>query len=91
MRYLKGTPDHGLMYGRSKQDENSVVGYVDSNFAGDLNERKSISGYLFMVNGCLISWKTTLQPVVTLSSTQAEFVAATEAVKEGKWLCGILN
>ena len=45
------------------------MGYVDSNFAGDLNERKSISGYLFMVNGCLISWKTTLQPVVTLSST----------------------
>ncbi|KAH9686485.1 Integrase catalytic domain-containing protein [Citrus sinensis] len=91
MRYLRGTPDHGLMYGRSKQDENSIVGYVDSDFAGDLDGRKSISGCLFMVNGCLISWKATLQSVVTLSSTEAEFVAATEAVKEGKWLSGILN
>ncbi|KAH9801638.1 hypothetical protein KPL71_001098 [Citrus sinensis] len=91
MRYLRGTPDHGLLYGRSKQDEKSIVGYVDSDFAGDLDGRKSISGYLFMVNGCLISWKATLQSVVTLSSTEAEFVAATKAVKEGKWLGGILN
>ncbi|KAH9670481.1 hypothetical protein KPL70_017006 [Citrus sinensis] len=91
MRYLRGTPDHGLMYGRSKHDENSVVGYVDSDFASDLDGRKSITGYLFMVNGCLISWKATLQPVVTLSLTEAEFVSATEAVKEGKWLSGILN
>ena len=46
IRYLRGTPDHGLMYGRSKQDEKSVVGYVDSDFAGDLDGRKSMSGYL---------------------------------------------
>ncbi|KAH9752456.1 hypothetical protein KPL71_014688 [Citrus sinensis] len=72
-------------------DENSIVGYVYSDFAGDLDGRKSILGYLFMVNGCLISWKATLQSVVTLSSTEAEFIAATEAVKEGKWLSGILN
>ncbi|KAH9681570.1 Integrase catalytic domain-containing protein [Citrus sinensis] len=91
MRYLRGTPYHGLMYGRSKQNDNSIVGYVDSDFAGDLDGRKSISGYLFMVNGRLISWKATLQSVVILSYTEAEFVTATEAVKEGKWLSGILN
>ena len=91
MGSLRGTPDHGLMYERSKRDENSVVGYVDSDFAGDLDGRKSITGYLFIVNGCLISWKATLQPVVTLSFIEAEFVDATEAVKEGKWLSGILN
>ena len=55
MRYLKGTPNHGLMYGMSKHDKNSVVGFVDSDFTGDLDRRKSIFGYLFMVDGCLIS------------------------------------
>ncbi|KAH9781781.1 hypothetical protein KPL71_008610 [Citrus sinensis] len=72
MRYLRGTPDHVLMYRRLKQDENSIVEYVDSDFAGDLDGRKSMSGYLFMVNGCLICWKATLQFVSTLSSTEDE-------------------
>ena len=43
------------MYGMSKHDKNSVVGFVDSDFTGDLDRRKSIFGYLFMVDGCLIS------------------------------------
>ncbi|KAH9762289.1 hypothetical protein KPL70_000762 [Citrus sinensis] len=91
MRYLKGTLDHGLMYGKSKHEVCEVRGYVDSDFAGDLDRRKSISGYLFMLDSCLISWKATLQHIVALSSTEAEFVAATEAVKESMWLRGLLN
>ncbi|KAH9782075.1 Integrase catalytic domain-containing protein [Citrus sinensis] len=55
-----------------------IVKWILRYLKGDLDGRKSISGYLFMVNGCLISWKATLQHVVTLSSTEAEFVAATE-------------
>ncbi|KAH9651033.1 hypothetical protein KPL70_026595 [Citrus sinensis] len=82
MRYLKGTLDYGLMYGKSKHEVCEVRGYVDSDFAGDLDRRKSISGYLFMLDSCLISWKATLQHIVALSSTEAEFIAATEAVKE---------
>ncbi|KAH9800568.1 hypothetical protein KPL71_000711 [Citrus sinensis] len=91
MRYLKGTLDHGLMYGKSKHEVCDIRGYVDSDFAGDLDRRKSISGYLFILDSCLISWKATLQHIVALSSTEAQFVAATEAVKESMWLRGLLN
>lgn len=91
MRYLKGTLDHGLMYGKSKHEVCEVRGYVDSDFAGDLDIRKSISRYMFMLDNCLISWKATLQHIVALSSTEAEFVVAIEAVKESMWLKGLLN
>ncbi|KAH9697399.1 hypothetical protein KPL71_023589 [Citrus sinensis] len=91
MRYLKGTLDHSLMYGKSKHEVCEVRGYVDSDFTGDLDRRKSISGYLFMLDSCLISWKATLQHIVALSSTEAEFVVAIEAVKESMWLRGLLN
>ncbi|KAH9779242.1 hypothetical protein KPL71_007654 [Citrus sinensis] len=91
MRYLKGTLDHGLMYGKSKHEVCEVREYVDSDFARDLDRRKSIYGYLCMLDNYLISWKATLQHIVALSSTEAEFVAATEAVKESMWLKGLLN
>lgn len=68
-----------------------MVRYVDSYFTKDLDGRKLISGYLFIVKDGLISWKATLQHVVTLSSTEVEFTAATNAIKEVKWLSGILN
>ena len=56
--------------------------FVDSDFAGDLDRKKSTSRYMFMLNSCLISWKSSLQSVVALSSTEVEFIATTEAVKE---------
>ena len=82
MRYLRGSSTCGLLYGNSRSGVSEIVGYVDSDFAGDLDKRKSILGYMFMLNMCIVSWKATLQPIVALSSTEAEFIAATEAVKE---------
>lgn len=63
---------------------------MDSDFAGDLNRRKLISSYLFMLDSCLISWKATLQSIMGLSSIEAEFVT-TKAVKESMWLKVLLN
>ncbi|KAH9662167.1 hypothetical protein KPL70_024758 [Citrus sinensis] len=91
MRYLRGSSTCGLLYGKTKNEEIEVIGFVDSDFAGDLDRRKSTSGYMFVLNGCLISWKSSLQSVVALSSTEAEFIATTEAVKEAMWLRGLLN
>ena len=80
-----------LLYGKTKSDINKVKGFVDSDFAGDLDRRKSTLRYMFMLNSCLISWKSSLQSVVVLSSTEVEFIATTEAVKEAIWLRGLLN
>lgn len=70
LRYLKGTTDTGLMYRKPKED---------ADFASDLDNRRSLSGYLFLLGGNIISWKSTLQPVVALSTTEAEFITISEA------------
>ncbi|KAH9659867.1 hypothetical protein KPL70_024018 [Citrus sinensis] len=91
MRYLKGSSTCGLLYGKTKNEKIEVIGFADSDFAGDLDRRKSTSGYMFVLNSCLISWKSSLQSVVALSLTEAEFIVTTEAVKEAMWLRGLLN
>ncbi|CAM8982734.1 unnamed protein product [Rhodiola kirilowii] len=90
--YVKGSLDKGLMFGTTNMDNNSdiITGYVDSHFAGCIDTRKSQTGYVFNVYGTVGSWKAGLQPVVTLSTTEAEFVAVTEVVKEALWLKGVL-
>ncbi|KAF2289275.1 hypothetical protein GH714_033772 [Hevea brasiliensis] len=60
----------------------SVISYVDSDFAGDLDKRRSLTGYLFTLSGNAISWKATLQAIVALFTTEAEYMALAEVVKE---------
>ncbi|KAF2293293.1 hypothetical protein GH714_040670 [Hevea brasiliensis] len=69
LRYLKGTIDVGLTFDRAKMSD-SVVGYVDSDFAGDLDKRRSLIGYLFTLSRSTINWKATLQAIVALSTTK---------------------
>ena len=61
------------------------MGYVDANHAGDLDKMRSLTGYIFTLFGCTVSWKAQLQLVVTFSTTEAEYIAATEGVKEVMW------
>ncbi|XP_060974282.1 polyadenylate-binding protein 2-like [Cannabis sativa] len=88
MRYLKGTSEVGLVYGPNAENT-GVVGFVDSDFAGDLDSRKSQTGYVFKMNNNTVSWKANLQSIVALSTTEAEYIACTEAVKEALWMKGI--
>ena len=90
MRYLKGSTNVGLLF---EHCPNGVVleGFVDSDFAGDKDKRRSTSAYMFTLCGSCISWKSQLQSIVALSSTEAEYIAATEAAKEGIWLKGLLE
>ncbi|KAG8473168.1 hypothetical protein CXB51_035114 [Gossypium anomalum] len=68
-----------------------VIGYVDADFAGDLDRRRSLTGYVFTIGVCAISWKATLQTTVALSTTEAEYMAITEACKEVIWLKGLFS
>ncbi|XP_048490429.1 secreted RxLR effector protein 161-like [Beta vulgaris subsp. vulgaris] len=88
-RYLKGTADVGLIYGNDT--ECLVTGYSDSDYAGDIDTRRSMTGYVYTLGGSVVSWKATLQSSVTLSTTEAEYMALTAAAKEGIWLRGLVS
>ncbi|KAE8715745.1 hypothetical protein F3Y22_tig00110160pilonHSYRG00324 [Hibiscus syriacus] len=73
------------------KQSNGSLGYVDSDYAGDLDNRRSMTGYIFTLGGGPICWKSTVQSVVALSTTEAEYMAAVEAVKEALWLTGLVK
>ena len=88
LRYLKGLSDTYLCFtGASLK----LQGYVDADFAGDIDSRKSIIGFVFTLDGTAISWASNLKKIITLSATEAEYVAATKARKEMIWLHGFLD
>jgi len=65
-----------------------LQGYVDADYAGDLDQRIFMTGYVFTVAECIISWKVELQDTIALSTTEAEYMAAVETSKEALWLRG---
>ena len=85
-RYLKGTTGLKLVYSQSATKCPKVVGYCDSDYATDLDKRRSIAGYVFTFGGNTVSWKSGLQHVVALSTTKAKYIYFIEAIKEGLWL-----
>jgi hypothetical protein len=83
LHYLHGTRDKGIVY--HKYDEhgiNKLYGFVDADYAGEVEKRRSRTGYVMMMNSGCISWKSKLQTVVANSTTDAEVYAATLAIKE---------
>ncbi|XP_040367425.1 secreted RxLR effector protein 161-like [Rosa chinensis] len=90
LRYLKGTRQLGILFER-KQEVACVAGFVDANYAGDLDRRRSTTSYVFTCGEGPVSWKSTLQAVTTLSTTEAEYMALTEASKEAIWLNGLAS
>nr|GEV91020.1 retrovirus-related Pol polyprotein from transposon TNT 1-94 [Tanacetum cinerariifolium] len=91
LKYLWGTANVGLIYGTNRDNHMDVTGFVDSDYAKDPDKGRSITGYAFLVQGCVVSWKATLQHLVALSTTEAEHMALTKAVKEAIWLKGLLE
>ena len=88
MRYLSGTQDMCICFG--KRDA-SVEGYTDADYAGDLDKRRSTSGYIFMFAGGAVSWRSRLQSCTSMSTTEAEYIAASEACKEAIWLARLVR
>nr|XP_033509537.1 secreted RxLR effector protein 161-like [Nicotiana tomentosiformis] len=73
------------------EDSQYLVGYCDSDYEGDLDKRRSTTSYVFTFINTQVSWKSTLQSMVALSTTEAEYMAITEAVNETIWLQGLLK
>jgi hypothetical protein len=75
--------NHGIRYGLTK---NGLIGYCDSDYGGNIDSRRSTSGFLILLNGGPVAWSSCSQSCVALSTTKAEFVAAFKATREGIWL-----
>ncbi|CAM8981667.1 unnamed protein product [Rhodiola kirilowii] len=87
--YVKSTLDTGLCYSKRK-DVLELVGYVDADFDGDRDCRKSTTAFYFNYGMNCISWKSQMQSIVAMSTTESEYIALSELVKEAMWLKGML-
>ena len=90
LRYLKGTLTFGLKYVPGENDCDAH-GYSDANWAGDVDTRRSTSGYIFKVADVTISWSSKKQSTVAKSTTEAEFVALSQASQEAIWIRRLLS
>lgn len=88
LRYLKGSLDITLKYKNSENE--TLIGYSDADFADDLDDRHSTSGNLFLMSSGPISWVSKKQPIVTLSTTEAEYVALSTATQKAVWIRKLL-
>ncbi|CAJ2635931.1 unnamed protein product [Trifolium pratense] len=91
MRYLKGTMKFGMLYKCKNSTELTLQGWSDSDYAGDHDDRKSTSGYVFTLGESAICWSSKKQPIVTLSTTEAEFVSAASCACQCLWLKNVLD
>ncbi len=82
VRYLQGTDRMGVTYDATKAGADGLVGYGDADWGSDVEDCRSICGYVFYYGGGPVSWKTRKQATVALSTTEAEYLSATEATKQ---------
>jgi hypothetical protein len=82
VRYLAGTAEDGVTFGGS---EETLIGYCDADYAGDVDTRRSTTGYVFLMYGGAVSWSSRLRPTGAASTVEAEYLSAVQAVKEALW------
>ena len=86
MRYIKSTINYGIVYGTKVDITDKLLGYGDSDWAGDPGTARSTSGYLFTVFGGGVSWRSVLQKTVAQSSTEGEYLAMGQTTREALWI-----
>ena len=91
LRYLNATANFSLKYNPVIERGGELTVYVDAAHNYDVDTRRSRTGYIIFFNACPILWRSTLQPIITLSSTEAEYVALCTAAKEALWLKRMLS
>lgn len=97
LRYLRGTMHLGLEYGSDVEEHKAsyggagLVGYADSDYAGDSETRRSTMGYVYCLNGAAASWSSKRARTIAVSSTKAEYVALSNASKQAVWMKRLIN
>ena len=86
LKYLRNTKDMFLVYGGDMKRELRVSCYTDAGYLTDADDLKSQTGYVFVLNGGAVDWKSTKQSIYATSSTEAEYIAAYDASKEAVWI-----
>ena len=89
LRYLRGTTEFRIFYMKGGNKE--LLAYTDSDYARDLDDRKSTSGYVFLLCSAAVSWSSKKQPIVSLSTTEAEFIGAASCACQAIWLKMVLG
>lgn len=89
LKYIKGTDQLGIEY--KFGGEPTLVGYTDSEYAGNIDDRKSTSGYIFHLGSGPISWSSKKQSTVSLSYIEAEYIGSSKASQEALWLRRLLE
>ncbi|XP_014523651.1 uncharacterized protein LOC106779947 [Vigna radiata var. radiata] len=92
LRYIQGTHGYGILFPRRKGGmEVRIKAYSDADWCGDKSDRKRIRRYLFFLGDSPISWSSTKESVVALSSCEAEYIAACEATCQAMWLKSVME
>ena len=91
LRYVVGTRTHGLYYTRREEGRARLTRFSDADMAGDIDTRKSTTDIVFFLGGNIITWQSSKQKVVALSSCEAEYIAAATAACQGVWLTRLVT
>ncbi|XP_052189939.1 secreted RxLR effector protein 161-like [Diospyros lotus] len=88
LKYLRRTKDTFMVYGGG---ELKLECFTDSSFQSDVDDSKSVSGYVFTLNGGAVCWKSSKQETTADSTTEAEYIAASDAAKEAVWMRNFIS
>ena len=89
IRYINGTSDYGIWYSRDSNE--CLAGYSDANWAGCIDDRKSTSGGCFYLGNNLVSWMSKKQNSISLSTAEAEYIAAASGCAQLLWMKKLLH
>jgi hypothetical protein len=90
LRYVAGTYNWGLWFGRKGNEIAQLIGFSDSDYAGDIDKRQSTTGVIFLLDSSPVLWQSIKQKVIAQSSCEAEYIATVNATCQALWIARVL-
>ncbi|XP_058783121.1 secreted RxLR effector protein 161-like [Vicia villosa] len=92
LKYLKGTLNYGILFpAADKGKECKLLGYTNSSWCSDAEDRKSIAGYMFMLGSAPVAWSSTKELIMALSSCEAEYIAVSICACQVTWMVNLVE